>query len=97
MRQGDIGTELIFTVVDENGNPVNLESAASVNLIMSLRGNRVIRPCEIIDAVNGRVKYIVQENDLEESGTLNMEIRVEFVDGDMFTSNRITEVIEAIL
>lgn len=94
MKQGDVGTELVFILRDQDGNPLDLTTAAKVWLTMSLAGRKVERECQIIDAAQGRVRYTVGPDDLTLAGTLLMELRIEYTDGSRYTTTRVVEVVE---
>lgn len=94
MKQGDVGTELVFTLKDQDGNPLNLVTVEKVWLVMSLAGRRVERECQIVDAMQGKVRYTIGPDDLTNAGTLQMELRVEFADGSKYTTTRVAEVVE---
>jgi len=95
VKVGDVGTELVFIIRDQDGKVVDLSQAVSVTLVMRLGDTRLERTCDILPpASEGRVRYRVAAGDLASAGSLYMEVRVQFADGRTFTSNRITQVVE---
>lgn len=97
MKVGDVGTELTFTIKDQDGLPVDLTTATSVVLVMQLSGQRVEKQCSIVDAAQGKVRYTIGAGDLFKAGTLYMEVKVAFASGDVYTTSRVSEVVEPVL
>lgn len=95
MKQGDIGTNLVFIVKDENNNFVDLSDAKAVYLVMRLGNQRVERLCNIINPLEGKVQYTIKDGDLLKPGTLLMELRIEFNNGFVFTTSRVSDVVES--
>lgn len=91
MKQGDYGTKLIFTIYDEDDEVLDLTAATDVNLVMLFNKRRSVHPCVVEDAENGTVSYIIQETDLDGSGSLIMEIEVAYGESQQFTSSTIKE------
>ena len=94
MKQGDKGTVLTFTIIDQDGVAVDLSSAASVTLVGQVKGTTIGGACTITDASNGVVQYTIDSDDLTLHGRYKLEVRVEMSDGDVFTSSRIIENVE---
>jgi Ni,Fe-hydrogenase III component G len=95
LKQGDIGTELIFTINDKNGKIVDLLEASQASIIIKAKNHYVKDVCEILEPKNeGKVKYTIQEGDLAVAGDYEIEIVLSFYDGDTFTSSRIYEYVE---
>lgn len=97
MKAGDVGTGLVFTIVDQNGTPVDLSAVSAVKLIMAIGGEKFERFCNIVDAGSGKVRYTVNTGDLSQPGVLSMELKVLFGDGRVFTTSPVQETVEATL
>lgn len=93
MKQGSAGVELLFTLKDENGQPLDLGDALEAVLIMSLNGKRTERQCTFVDRPNGVVRYTASAEDLFAPGILAMEIEVRFADGRVFVSDVIKDTV----
>lgn len=95
MRCGDIGTELIFYLKDQNKAIVNLAGASAAYIIMWL--NDAVPGTEkeitISSPQNGAVSYTIQEGDLNEEGYIKFRVRIEYINGHRFTSSEIIEKI----
>lgn len=96
---GDIGTQLTFTIVDQDGDAVDLTSASKVYVILKLGNTRVEREATIIEPKNeGRVYYNVTDDDpcYDHAGMLRMQVRVEYAT-TTYTSSRVEEEVEKVL
>ncbi|AEG14678.1 hypothetical protein Desku_1091 [Desulfofundulus kuznetsovii DSM 6115] len=94
MKQGSVGVELLFTIKDESGQPVDLTTALEARLIMSLNGVRVERLCSFADRAGGVVKYVATGEDFASPGVLLMELEVRFADGRVLVSELIKDKVE---
>lgn len=97
MKVGDVGTELTFVIKDQDGNFVDLSAATRVTLVMQSGAYKLERQCSVVDAAQGKVKYVIGPGDLVRAGPLYMEVRIEFIDGDIYTTTCISEIVEAAL
>lgn len=95
MKMGDYGTKLSFTICDEDQEPLILAGATSIKLIMAMDDNAVEQECQVEDEEKGIVSYVVQDGDIPDSGTLYMEIEVQYGDASQFTSTTIKEIVES--
>lgn len=96
MKSGDVGTTLLFTVKDKTGVVLDLTNVTSATLVMMLGSTRSEKALTIgSPKTNGQVSYITVPGDISKSGSLDMEVRVLFSDGRIFTSSRIHHVVDA--
>ncbi|ALY08076.1 GDSL-like lipase/acylhydrolase [Bacillus phage vB_BhaS-171] len=71
-----------YTLPKVGGNPVDL-TGATVRFLMAKKGSVtpvVNAEAEIVDALNGKVKYTLKDTDTLEKGMFNAEFQVEFAD-----------------
>lgn len=96
MKRGDVGTTLLFTVKSKAGTIVDLTDATTAILIMKL-GDTKSEKTMTIDTpkTDGKVRYITQTGDIPISGSLDLEVKITFSDGKIFTSSRIHHVVDA--
>jgi len=100
LRIGDVGTQLTFTILDEDGDAVDLTDADKVYVVLKLGNTRVERECNIIaPATDGKVYYNISDDDpcYDKAGMMRMQVRVEFVGGNIFSTSRVEEEIERVL
>lgn len=91
MKQFDIGTALIFTIKDESDNIVDLSQISDATAIFKTKTRRFERECTVLNAAAGTVQYIIQDGDLDESGSLTIDIKISYPDGNQFTTKSIKE------
>lgn len=91
IKEGDTSPALLLQMQDSEQNPVNI-SGSSVQLIAvdEETGETVITEdttgnLEIVDAINGIVKYPWKSADTENARTLLYEFEVEYTDGAVET------------
>jgi hypothetical protein len=94
MKQGNAGVELLITIRDEAGQPVDLTAAASAKLILSINGKRTERMCGFADRQGGVVRYVASAEDLREPGLLCMEVEVVFQDGRVLVTDVIKDTVK---
>lgn len=78
IKQGDTAPALEATLIDPNGQPINL-AGMSVTFCM---GRHVRAPAEVVDAAEGRVRYEWQEGDTDRPGKWNAEFIVTTIAGE---------------
>lgn len=78
IKQGDTLPSLEATLVGPDGEPINLQGT-SVTFCM---GRSVRGPCEVVDAAQGRVRYVWQPGDTDEPGTWSAEFVVTNMAGE---------------
>lgn len=83
--KGDIGNNLIFSIVDEKGN-VNL-TGASVSLTLIINnGNPITKDATITDATTGKCTALLDGDIFTNTGFFNVKATVNFSDGKKFNS-----------
>jgi hypothetical protein len=86
--QGDNGTILSLTVVDDKGNVVDLRTATSVELAIKYsRGMPTIKQGTITDGQNGKVQVVLNDTDTANEGIFAIQCTVNFIDGEKFNSD----------
>lgn len=92
MKEGDIGVELTFNIKDENEEVVEFTNIDKATLYMRFKGETEVNdvdltvegPFKIIE--NGVMQYVTQKDDLFMPGTLEMEITLTFLGGEVYTT-----------
>lgn len=86
LKRGDTRTAIRATLLDPGGLPVNL-AGASVRFIMAdFRGTvRIAREAVIADATQGKVWFVFEPTETDETGTFRGEFEVRFSDGRLET------------
>jgi hypothetical protein len=93
----DVGSNIVFTIVDSSGNIVSLASASTVRLKVSINNTfNFDRVVNFLDRNMGQVFYTIQSGDLPSTGMARMELLVGFTNGNIFTTSRIYEIVEPI-
>lgn len=62
IRQGDVGTSLRFTIIDQDKKTVDV-SGCTVSLYIQRSDTVLTRTCTILDGANGLVQYTTTAND----------------------------------
>ena len=77
IRVGDVGTELVVAVVDEDGVAVDVSSATKT-IYLRKPGGTVLTKTAVNDTtgVDGLMKYVTVAGDLSDSGTWGIQGRV---------------------
>jgi hypothetical protein len=96
---GDIGTELRFNIKEFNKLPVDLSSTSGGTLLVKKPSDSSFEDLtlvEIEDEENGIVKHLVTEKDKlwEVAGEYEFKLRIEFSNGDKFTSSTVIISVE---
>jgi len=87
LKRGDTGPSLQGSIVDDEGNAVNI-TGASVQFHMRQRGSgsvKVDKPATISNASEGDVIYNWEVEDTNEAGIFEIEWEVTFSDGTVET------------
>ncbi|MFW5891737.1 MAG: BppU family phage baseplate upper protein [bacterium] len=96
LHKNDIGTVLTFRIID-NGETVDLTNATSATLVIvypETTPSKIEKTCTILSPEElGKVQYTIQEDDLPDAGTYEMQIIVEFSDGDTFHTDVFEEIV----
>lgn len=89
---GDIGTEIILKVLDRD-KPIDL-TGATVKIIIKKPLRQVIeKDATIIDAENGIVSYIVEDDLWQVKGVYTIYVIVRFDEDRIFHSDEVKELI----
>lgn len=86
MKVGEYGITIEGALIQVDGEPMNLTDADSVTLVMKLKNTIIAKDCEIIDAENGLIEYVIEEGILDSAGTLKMEVIIDYGAEDRFKS-----------
>jgi hypothetical protein len=78
MKVGEYGITIEGALVQVDGEPLDLSDADSITLVMKLKKNVITKDCEIIDAENGLIEYVIEEGILDAAGTLKMEVVIDY-------------------
>jgi hypothetical protein len=67
---GDIGTIFLATIIDQDGNVVDLSSASSLKIIFQnpSRTGKSVTALLYSDGTDGKIYYVLQDKDIDESG-----------------------------
>lgn len=85
----DKGTALTITIVDCNG-PVNLVPATNIELIFYKpnKDREVVTPSVVTNGLDGKIRYITDEDDLDVIGLWKYQVNITFEDGSFFHSDK---------
>ena len=86
--KGDEKYDLVFHLKDFNNNPINLNSASGIKFKVQKKGGSVLKfegDMEVVDGVEGEVKYTVVAGNFDEIGKYYAEIEAKFEDGQNIT------------
>jgi hypothetical protein len=95
LKVNDIGTNLIFTIIDPTDSVVDLTTATSSTLCI-LDGDNTLTShgMTIYNATAGQVSYQIVSGDLPSTGVYKFEVRLKFPVGTVYTSSRTFDVVE---
>ena len=94
MKEDDVGTDMYFTVRDQDGTIVNLTGAASASLTIKVGDEAVvIKDMIFVDRLNGLVKYKIEAGVLSEPGDLQAEVKVVFDASNTFYADTVIETV----
>ena len=95
MKEGDKGTDLIFTVKDRDGAVIDLTGASSAKLYLKLNEHVVVsKDMTFLDRPNGKVKYEIENGILSEPGTMEMEVEITFDSTNVFRCDKVIEEVK---
>jgi len=96
MKEGDIGIEFLFTLKLKNGDLISLDDLTAATLYMQFTGSEDIKEkeLEIVSAEDSTVRYVTIEDDLDNSGVLLLEIKLEFESGNVFRTKTMKVKVE---
>jgi hypothetical protein len=98
MKQGEKGINIIFVLQDENGNAYDLSTATTVQVYIKKGNTIAVRDAEIYSASEGKVRYTVQEGDLDIGDeNYTFQVAVDFQDGIHLVSDAVVEYVESTL
>jgi hypothetical protein len=98
IHEGDTGTELNATVVDQFGTPVNVSTATVLNVYFQRpNGTRFTRTAVFeTGGADGRIQYTLQAGDIDMDGTWVRQWHVEMPAGK-WTSDEISFFVKAVI
>ncbi len=75
LHVGDVGTEIVVTVVDQAGAAVNISGATELTIYLTRPNRTVLTKTAVLDTngVNGKMKYVTQSGDLSVAGTWKVQ------------------------
>lgn len=86
---GDVGTELVVTVLDEDGDAVDVSAATTKTILLRKPGpaGGVLSKAAAFDATgaDGRIKYTTQAGDLDTPGIWSIQGYVVLASGRWHT------------
>lgn len=85
--QKDNGTVLKFIIKDDKQEVVKL-TQVTVSLDILRNGVHIFKTCSITDAENGECQAILSSEDVSEPGTYQIQLVVNFENGNKFSSNQ---------
>lgn len=95
MKEGDKGTDIIFTIKDKDGAIVDLTDAQSATLYLKLNNGTVIsKTMTFVDRPNGKVGYAVEDGILSAYGDLYMEAEITFDASNVFRTDLVIEEVK---
>lgn len=87
IHENDVGTTFLAEIEDE-GQRVDVSRAEVSFIFQKPDGSAVVRPGEYVsDGGDGEVRYAAQGGDLDQAGEWKMQVRVEFDDLTIFSSD----------
>lgn len=86
MFQGNVGIILSFNCIDQNQVP--LEGIQSAYIYIQ-RGKTILKRVAIVDDIEKKINYKIQEGDLTESTNYIFQPEVETIDGAILTGSAI--------
>lgn len=86
MRKGDTWPPLRATLIEADGNPIDLTGATVTFQMEDDNNNEVINSSAIIESSSeGKVRYDWSPNDTDEVGTFEGDFVIEFPSGQIAT------------
>lgn len=87
IQQNNIGTIFRRTILDQDGNIVDVSSATTKEFIFTKPSDtRVIKSASFVnDGVSGVIQYTSTSGDLDEIGTWSYQAFIVFVSGEFYT------------
>jgi 5-hydroxyisourate hydrolase-like protein (transthyretin family) len=82
---GDNGTQLEFTVFDDNG-VVDLSSAKEVKFRLKKLGNYIEKIANVTSAADGKCTIALNQEDTNRRGSYSYQLTVTFIDNSVFSS-----------
>lgn len=75
---GDVGTEFVVAVTDEDGSAVNISAAAPMLIFLTKPDGTVLAKTAVLDTTgtNGLMKYVTVAGDLSAPGRWKIQGRV---------------------
>jgi len=94
MKEDDVGTDMFFTVRDQDGTIVNLTGAASASITLKIGDEAiVVKDMIFVDRINGLVKYKIESGILTEPGELQAEVKIVFDASNTFYADTVIETV----
>ena len=74
---GDVGTELVCQLVDQDGDVVDLSAAGTMRIFLGKPGGSVLTKAAVLDTdgTDGRMKYLTIDGDVDEAGVWEIQGR----------------------
>lgn len=75
IRNGDIGTELVVVVVDEDGAVVDISAATTTQILLRKPDGTVVTQTAVLDTTgtDGKMKYTTVLDDLDTNGIWHIQ------------------------
>lgn len=100
VKEGDYGVEFQYTVHDNNGDPLDISNASSVQLRIGRKGENTPlvngNMSFVTDGSDGKVKYSFTSTDLTSAGYYDGVIVVNYSGGKRTTNDFTVHVVETI-
>lgn len=95
MKEGDKGTDVIFTIKDRDGAIIDLTGALSAKLYLKLNnGTTLSKTMTFVDRPNGKVGYEMEDGILSAHGILQMEGEITFDGTNVFRTDLVIEEVK---
>lgn len=86
---GDVGTQLIVTCLDQNGDIIDIAAAATLVIKLGYPDETTTKDCTAslyTDGSDGNMVYVTQANDLNQAGLYTVQGKFSFASGPVLTS-----------
>lgn len=86
IKQNDTGSQVQFQILGFDKLPYDLTDKNVEVVIGNEVGRLLVKPATILDATNGIIEWGLDEGDLLPSGTLELEVHIQELDGDIIVA-----------
>lgn len=86
IKQNDTGSQVQFQILGFDKLPYDLTDKNVEVVIGNEVGRLLVKPATILDATDGIIEWGLDEGDLLPSGTLELEVHIYELDGDMIVA-----------